>query len=202
MLDSTVESVIQTELTPDERIHWVGKPDPSVIFASSDLFAIPFSLMWGGFAIFWEYNAISIPSKMHTGGNPGSYFGYIFPLWGIPFVGMGLYMIFGRFFYKAWKKTKTTYAVTNKRVIVVTQGFSQQVQAQFLDQIPQISKSTGSNGVGSLTFGNLGFGGMYANSRLSFFGSRYNQGILGFYDIHDAESVYQLINKIRNDKKV
>jgi hypothetical protein len=199
MLDSSVESVIQSELSSDEKIHWVGKPDPSVIFNSSDLLAIPFSLMWGGFAIFWEWSALSIHDKVH-GDGPGVAIGYIFPLWGIPFVCIGLYMIFGRFFYKAWKKSKTTYAVTNKRVLVVTQGFSQQVQAQFLDQIPVINKTISSNGVGCLTFGNLGFSGMYANAGFGFLAGRYNQGVLGFYDIHEAEGVHQIINKLRSEK--
>jgi hypothetical protein len=74
-------------------------------------------------------------------------------------------------------------------------------QAQFLNQVPTINKSISSNGVGSLIFGNLSFGGMmYANSGMGFWGTRMNMGVLGFYDIHDTEGVYQLINKIRNDK--
>jgi hypothetical protein len=199
MLDSTPDSTIQSELTPGERIHWVGKPDPSIIFSASDVLAIPFSLMWGGFAIFWEYMAVTATPKAHNA--PGAFI-YIFPLWGIPFVCIGLYMIFGRFFYKVWIKKRTTYAVTDQRILVIMEGFRRQVQAQFLNQVPAINKSIGSNGEGSLIFGNLGFGGMmYANSGMGFWGTRNSLGILGFYDIHDAEGVYQLITKIRNEKQ-
>jgi hypothetical protein len=163
--------------------------------------AIPFSLMWGGFAIFWEWSVLNIPRHANNAPGPFSLIGYIFPLWGIPFVCIGLYMIFGRFFYKVWIKKRTTYAVTDKRILVVTEGFRRQVQAQFLNQVPTINKSISSNGVGSLIFGNLSFGGMmYANSGMGFWGTRMNMGVLGFYDIHDAEGVYQLINKLRNDK--
>ena len=45
---------IQPELTPGESIVWAGQPNTSVIFHKQDVFMIPFSLMWGGFAIFWE----------------------------------------------------------------------------------------------------------------------------------------------------
>ncbi len=52
---------------------------------------IPFSLLSGGFAIFWEYLALSTTSK-----TPGL-MAVVFPLWGLPFVAVGVYIIFGRF---------------------------------------------------------------------------------------------------------
>jgi hypothetical protein len=60
-------------LVGGEKILWVGRPDPAKIFSKSDRFAIPFSLMWGGFALFWETTVIL------SGGG-------FFILWGIPFV--------------------------------------------------------------------------------------------------------------------
>ena len=47
-------AAIQPELTSGESILWAGQPNTRVIFHKEDLFLIPFSLMWGGFAIFWE----------------------------------------------------------------------------------------------------------------------------------------------------
>jgi hypothetical protein len=95
--------ILREELLPSERILWSGQPDTSVIFSSSDMFQIPFSLMWGGFAIFWEYTAITQTTATSNIGVSE----LIFPLFGIPFVIIGLYIMFGRFFYKTFKKKRT-----------------------------------------------------------------------------------------------
>lgn len=43
----------------------------------------------------------------------------IFDLWGIPFVGVGLYMVFGRFFYKRYRKSRTVYGITTQRAMIL-----------------------------------------------------------------------------------
>ncbi len=59
-----------------------GRPNPRVIFHPSDWYMIPFSLMWGGFAIFWEAGVCGLG----LWGQKGSWnFGMV---WGIPFVVM------------------------------------------------------------------------------------------------------------------
>jgi hypothetical protein len=52
----------------------------------ADALFIPFSLMWAGFAFFWETMAI-------RGGAP-----FFFWLWGIPFILIGVWITVGRFF--------------------------------------------------------------------------------------------------------
>jgi len=36
-------------LVSGEKVLWVGRPDPAKRFSKADRFAIPFSLLWGGF---------------------------------------------------------------------------------------------------------------------------------------------------------
>jgi hypothetical protein len=52
--------VFSRELLPGEAIQWTGRPNPSVVFHYYDWFVIPFSLLWGGFAVFWTMGATGI----------------------------------------------------------------------------------------------------------------------------------------------
>jgi len=79
------------EVDPGERLLWMGKPAAPGWFQRQDLVLVPFSLLWGGFAIFWEAVALSSRSARDS---------VIFPLWGVPFVLVGLYLIFGRLYVR------------------------------------------------------------------------------------------------------
>jgi hypothetical protein len=104
-----------SRLLPGERIVWTGRPQQGIMFTGRDGLLIPFSLMWGGFAIFWEAGVLSIPAHGATA-NPAA---LIFPLWGVPFVLIGLYMIIGRFFHDAWIRSRTRYALTDRRALIL-----------------------------------------------------------------------------------
>jgi hypothetical protein len=49
---------IRERLEPQERVLWWGGPKGGIRFRLIDLFLVPFSLLWGGGAIFWETMAI------------------------------------------------------------------------------------------------------------------------------------------------
>ena len=102
------DAVISAELGPSERIVWSGKPGRGIRLRGADVFAIPFSLMWCGFAVFWETMAVMGRAPL------------FFALWGIPFVAIGLYIVFGRFFVDAMVRSKTFYGVTSERILIIT----------------------------------------------------------------------------------
>jgi hypothetical protein len=64
-IDQNSYGAVQPELAAGESILWAGQPSRRVTFHKQDLFLIPFSLMWGGFAIFWEAGV------MGSGDRPG-----------------------------------------------------------------------------------------------------------------------------------
>src|ERR1039458_3086202 len=115
------QSVIRQQLGPQEQLLWSGKPRGGIRLRASDALMIPFSLLWGGFAIFWETMVLHSGQKSTHSGRPVSIF---MALWGIPFVLVGLYMIVGRFFVDARMRGKTFYGVTNQRVLIVSGLFS------------------------------------------------------------------------------
>jgi len=157
--------VIAQELEAGESLLWSGQPRKGIVFRGSDALLIPFSVMWGGFAIFWETMVLQARKV-------GSRIPVFFVLWGIPFVLVGLYLMFGRFVFEARRREHTCYGVTDRRVIIVTGLFDRQLTPSFgtlialasglgrrkvksldLRTITDISMTEQSDGSGTITFG-------------------------------------------------
>ena len=128
-------------LLPDERILWQGRPEVRPFVWRGWWYLVPFSLLWGGFAIFWEYSVL-------RNGAP-----FFFGIWGIPFVLLGLYFIFGRLLVARREALNTTYAITDRRVLVHGGAFRRTFTAIELAQLPEAQLDEGSGGVGTITFG-------------------------------------------------
>jgi len=137
------EDVIRKELAPSERLLWTGRPRQGLVLRPADAFMIPFSIMWGGFAIFWEASVIA-------GGAPP-----FFALWGIPFVLIGLYLILGRFWVDARQRSATTYGVTSERVVIISGIFSRTIKSLNIDTLTDVSLSERSDSGGVIAFGSL-----------------------------------------------
>src|SRR5665213_951738 len=129
-------------LLPGETIIWSGRPARGLLFTARDWLLAPFSLMWGGFAVFWE-NSVLAEARAPV----------FMKLWGVPFVLIGLYFIVGRFVLDALVRGKTVYAVTNMRVLIRRSGAFSKFTALGLDRLPDINLSEGAAGRGTIRFG-------------------------------------------------
>jgi Bacterial PH domain len=143
----SAETILNAQLDSGERLLWSGQSRGGIRLRGQDVFLIPFSLLWGGFAIFWEFMVLHSVSKA-----PGP-MGVFFPLFGVPFVVIGLYLIFGRFFVDAHARARTFYGVTNERIIIVSGLFSQQTKSLQLRTLTDISLTQRNDGSGTITFG-------------------------------------------------
>jgi hypothetical protein len=139
--DAALQQELRAQIEPGERLLWSGYPRQGVILRAQDLFMVPFSLMWGGFAMFWEYSVIQADGPL------------IMKLWGIPFVLVGLWLIFGRFFTDAWLRGRTVYGVTNRRVLIISGFARRQVRSLQLLGLAELNNSENADGSGTITFG-------------------------------------------------
>lgn len=145
MVDSQIALQFQPYLRPGERITWTGRPPRGVRFTGRDVFLIPFSLLWGGFAIFWEASVLGI-SFLQPKALPVTSF---MALFGAVFVLIGLFMIFGRFLVDAWIRQRTVYALTDRRALSLRRLRAENLLSADLRE-PRLSRSGGD--VGTLTF--------------------------------------------------
>jgi hypothetical protein len=182
---------IQPELMSGETIHWAGAPNTSVIFHSDDWATIPFTLIWTGFFVFWEAEALGFWGKASRNGTPDTFMA----LWGIPFLVVGNYMVWGRFVVDAWLKRRTYYAVTSRRILVLQHGWKKKTSMTFLDSIPTIERE--GTEVGTLWFGPK-YPVIAAKGRRTRDLSRFSVGDTPvFADIENVESVYHLVLELR-----
>jgi hypothetical protein len=186
-MDRDIVYALSGELLPGEIILWAGKPNISVHLNRTDVLLIPFSMLWFGFAIFWTIGA----SKA----------GGAFGLFGIPFVLVGLYLFLGRFFIKAHRKRRTGYAISNRRVIMITvdaTGNRKSTTSVEINNIQNESLLAGRQMTGSILFGTMpAYSNYYLNTGMEGLVSSQSSSIFAFYDIDDAEQVYAIYKRVK-----
>ncbi|GAA4608085.1 hypothetical protein BJY16_006661 [Actinoplanes octamycinicus] len=134
---------METDLLPGERVLWQGRPQRHRLFRRTDLTLVPFSLLWCGFAIFWETSVI-------LSGGPT-----LLKLWGIPFVLIGLYLVAGRFVVRAVASRRTRYTITTNRVLVHGGWSGTRLTTAYLKSLPPPVVTERPDGSGDLAFGAL-----------------------------------------------
>jgi hypothetical protein len=172
------EDIVAAELGPGEKLLWAGRPPRGLLLRPSDLHQIPFSIMWGGFAIFWEASVVVM-------GAP-----FFFALWGVPFVLVGLYIMAGRFRVDAWQRERTFYGVTSERAIILSVAFGRSVKSLNLDTLTDMTLTERSDGRGTITFGPCPPWGGWHSSGWPGSG---RQSALGFEMPSEARQVYEVI---------
>ena len=113
-------------------------------------------------------------------------------LWGIPFVLIGLYLIVGRFFHDAWRRGRTTYAVTSERIVIRCGGSEKSIPLRTLAEFSLRARGDGS---GSIQFGSSPLGA-WSSTGLGWPGW---PTLPGFEDIPDARTVHELIRRAQQD---
>lgn len=129
VLPDDLDQTVRDELEPGERLVWLQQPSgrsrlPWAAYAPA-VFGIPFT----AFAVFWMSMAAwgvwgGGGAGPGAGPNAGPFF--LFPLFGIPFVLVGLAMLSSPFWMRRRMRrsaAQTAYAITDRRAIVFDGGY-------------------------------------------------------------------------------
>ena len=128
-------------LLPGERVVWSGRPARGVIFTARDIFLVPFSIVWVGFAIFWTVAVAATGAPLPM------------LLFGLAFVAFGSTLMGGRFWLDAWLRAGTRYALTDRRVLITRPKPFGDFTAVALDRLPDARLTERRDGSGTIRFG-------------------------------------------------
>jgi hypothetical protein len=177
---------LSSYLQPSESLLWVGRPSGGILFRKSDAFMIPFSFLWAGFAVYWEYHA-------YTSGAPP-----FFLLFGAFFVLGGFYITIGRFLIDMLKRDDTIYGLTNERALILSGILGRSLRSLSLSGVPEVRLTVHFNGRGTIAFGTLnGLQGVFASE--SWPGTN-EYTPPAFESIENAQHVYHLIQTAKRTR--
>ena len=143
-----IDNALRGELVAGERLIWSAQPIARRLKAGFGiwLFAIP----WTAFSLLWIIMAL-MPWMTSTGTPDGIKwsFGIVFPLFGLPFVAIGLWMLWSPI--RAVRQAgSTVYGLTNRRLIRLVSCGNSKVASVLLDQIGPMTRDEAADGTGHL----------------------------------------------------
>jgi hypothetical protein len=174
LLPEPVRASVEAELEPGEGIRWLDQPIPGRMVRAAwpiVLFAIP----WTAFALFWM--AMAAQGTARASGVAS-----LFPLFGLPFVLIGVSLLATPLWVMRSAK-RTVYVVTDRRAIVIRGGLRRSVSVRsFLpEKLTDLRRDQNADGSGSLVFGQ--------DVNVSSRGRRYaaDYGFLAVPNVREAE---------------
>lgn len=143
-----VEASIRSQFS-SERILWRGTPDPVAARRAARpilLFAIPWTL----FALLWEGIALATALRGAMMGRWAEYSTWVMPLWGIPFVVVGLALLSSPW-YAGWQARNTVLLLTDERLAAIRRGRSRIVSRYTpFDAVTTVEVSVRRDGIGHI----------------------------------------------------
>lgn len=176
---------LRDELARDEEVLWSGEPTPR-FFTAATLPAFLFSIPWTGFAIFWVVMAFAM-----SGAAAGPV-GIVFPLFGLPFVAVGLFMMSAPWWARR-RLARAVYAVTDRRALVIDHDFrdTRCVQSYGPAEITTVEKRVRPDGSGDVLFADKTQRGRH--------GREYSVRV-GFVGVREARKVEQALAGLASQK--
>ncbi|GIX20502.1 MAG: hypothetical protein KatS3mg120_2178 [Erythrobacter sp.] len=137
---------LERELAPEESILWHGwqlgriEPKRFLIY----VFAVP----WTAFALLWT--GLAMAAMLHAGEDGPGFLGWAFPLFGLPFVAVGLLMLaipFGPLIARG----RVLYVITDRRVLRLSLARALEVKTVPGDRLGLSAREERRDGSGTLS---------------------------------------------------
>jgi len=145
----TPKQLIEYELGSNEKVIWAARPVSLIQHAQSATTTAIFGIPFLGFSLFWIWGASEPLREGIDLGITG--FEYFFPAFGVPFVLVGLGLILSPV-WKAIKASKTIYALTNERLVIMETFPKKSFKSWDIKRIKSLTRTGPPEGPGSLFF--------------------------------------------------
>lgn len=172
-------------LDAGERVLWTGAPRPGLRVRPRNLLLSAFGVPFLGFALFWVWmasGAMSAPGEAAA-------IGMVFPLFGLPFVAVGLYLVAGQYVWEAYVRGRTRYALTNRRALIATNAFRRSLKSWPIDRNAPVEFAPHEKG------DDIYFAEKVEVGRRSTTTTK-----IGFEGIDEGERVYKLIRDVKQGR--
>ena len=151
-LSPELDAAVRNELREGEELWYAGTPAAKYLARKMWPVAL-FGLFFGGFAAFWIAGAAWGAWFGGGSGKPAGGTGpfSLFPLFGLPFLAIGVGMIASPF-WVGRKAARTACCVTNQRAMQIHCGRSIKVQSWSPADLMEITKTLHADGRGDVLF--------------------------------------------------
>ena len=179
MANLRLRQMVEDELDEGERIAWMAQPRPGR-FALRALPAVVFGIPWTAFAIFWMCGASGFEMPDFAEGFD------LFPLFGIPFVLIGLAMLLSPLWM--WRRAgRTIYAITDRRAILFGGGLTRNIRSFSPASLGKLRRRQRSDGSGDII--------LYEETSRDSDGDTRRTSV-GFFAIPDVRDVEQMLREL------
>ena len=183
----TKEEIQKQYFNENETILWSGTADALRYFNRTDFVLVPLSLLFGGMLLVYVGSAFVLMVQGKS---------MVFSLSGITCLLIGIYLIFGRIWYRHKRLSKNIYFVTDTRVFVFnTLRNTVTLDMPIADALPEILQNT-------LFLGKRQLGGdLLYGLGLDVFFHRFTAESPAFYAISNPELVKKQIKQAKKMRK-
>jgi len=187
---AAVEDELRSHLDSGEKLLWAGRPAQGMVLTPRDWAAIPNGVAWLSVAvyIFWPTKA---PEPLKS---PVPF--ALFVAMGLLFIGIGIYLLIGRFFADRLYRSRLIYGITDRRAIIISGLRRRSVQSIYLSSLSALTLEERRDGSGTIYFGDQPsyLRGASGIGFLQGFGTQ-------FFRIADVKQVYAIVHEAMQRQK-